>query len=161
MKARPALKLVTPAPTSPPQILRLGGTKPAADMKPDTYSVSCIGAAVKPGRWDVYFQVIDGPHTGTALYMWIPLPKIGEPLMPNNRLVKECEVALGRPLDTSDDLRNPKAIFMGRNFLVEVAWRDSEKPGGGKNNKKYGFKTHWKDEKDGLRVHSLIALVEL
>jgi len=76
-----------------------------------------------------------------------------EPLRP------QCAVALGRPLDTSDDINNPASIFSGRIFKAFVGYRKTEKPRGGKENPKYALRR--KDPKDGLRVHDLLAREEL
>src|SRR5262245_58200395 len=158
-KSRSKLKLLH---TKTPVRLTLGGFEPSNNMQPGEYKVSCEGASKREWgkglRIELKFRVIDGEHTGTALSQWITVDASGV-ISPKSRYAQQCAVALGRPLDTSDNLDNPGAIFSGRIFKAFVGFRKSEKPRGGKNNPDYA--RHRKDASDGLRVHELLAREEL
>jgi hypothetical protein len=140
--------------------LRLGGFEPSSDMRPGEYQVSCEGASKKSfsgGQLvELKFRVIDGPHTGTALRQWIPLDPSGV-IDPRSRYAQQCVAALGRPLDVDDDLNDAASIFVGRIFRAFVGFRKTDKPRGGKP----ADPLSRKDSADGLRVHDLLARVEL
>lgn len=156
-RAKSNQKLIA-IPTRPPAALRLGGMDPAEDMQPGVYRVSCTGAAVERGRIVINYQVIDGAHTGTSLRQWIPTPEDGE-VKPKSRYAQQCAVALGRPLDVGDNVNNPASIFSGRFFSVDVGYRKTEKPRGGKYDETFALRR--KDHDDGLRVHAILAREEL
>jgi hypothetical protein len=115
--SRARLKL-THLPVKPVVRIRLGGTEPSENMQPSEYKVSCEAAAIRQFqhggfRVDLYYRVIDGEHTGTALRQWFTISASGV-VSPQSRYAQQCAVALGRPVDTSDDLHNPDSIFRGR-----------------------------------------------
>jgi hypothetical protein len=158
-KSRPKLKLVN-LPTKTTPRLRLGGFEPSDDMQPGDYKVSCEGAAKKPFRHggvliELNYRVIDGPHTGTALRQWFTVKASGL-ISPRSRFASQCEVALGRPLDASDDIDNPDSIFVGRIFRAFVGFK---KTVNGKGSPEDAYRR--KDKRDGLRVHELLAREEL
>jgi hypothetical protein len=150
-------KLVS-LPARPPQPLRLGGMEPSEDMQPGVYRVSCQSAAVEHGRVVIHYQVIDGPHTGTALRQWIATPTSGQ-ISPKSRYAQQCSIALGRSLDASDNVNNPTTIFAGKFFSVEVGFRKTDRPRGGRFSEENAL--HRKDTDDGLRVHAVLAREEL
>ena len=146
-------------PTRPPQPLRVGGTEPSDDMKPGVYLVSCTSAAVERGRIVIHYRVIDGPHTGTALRQWITIPMDGGDISPKSRYAQQCAVALGRPIDSSDNVNNPATIFSGALFSVDVGFRKTDRPRGGKFKEDNALTR--KDADDGLRVHTILGREEL
>jgi hypothetical protein len=161
-KSRPKLKLAR-LPTKPIPRLRLGGMEPADDMQPGEYKVLCESAFKKVfghGGFciEVNYRVIDGPHAGTALRQWFTV-NAGGVISPRSRYASQCTVALGRPLDTSDDLDNPASIFSGQIFKARIGFRLTDKPKGGKSRPENAERR--KDERDGLRVHELLAREEL
>lgn len=142
-------------PTKPAGRLRLGGMEPSDDMQPGDYKVQCVGACKQPFakglRVELKFQVIDGPHTGTALSQWITVHDSGV-ISPKSRYAAQCAIALGRPLDAEDDLNNPASIFSGCIFKAFAGFRKTDKPRGGKHAEGNEFRR--KDSSDGLRVTS-------
>jgi hypothetical protein len=161
-KSKPKLKLARIHP-KPPIRLRLGGFEPIDDMQPGEYKVQCEAASKKSfGHGgvciEVNYRVIDGEHAGTALRQWFTVNASGL-VSPRSRLALQCGVALGRPLDTSDDLNNPASIFSGRIFKAFVGYRKTEKVHGGKDSPENAYRR--KDKRDGLRVHELLAREEL
>jgi len=88
-------------------------------MPAGEYKVQCEGASKKPWpqgwRIDLKYRVIDGKYEGFGLSQWIPLDATGA-ISPLSRYAKQCEIALGRPLESEDDLDNPASIFSGPNF---------------------------------------------
>jgi len=145
-------------PTKSAVRLRLGGMEPSEDMQPGTYKVACEGASKRPFkdgiRIELKYRVIDGPHTGTALRQWITVHASGV-FSPRSRYATQCAVALGRPLEASDNPDDPASIFSGRIFQALVGFRKTEKPHGGKEGPDYALRR--KDPRDGLRVHELVA----
>jgi hypothetical protein len=160
-KSRPKLKLAR-LHAKPTVRLTLGGFEASDDMQPSEYKVICEGASKKDLasaiRIELKFRVIEGEHTGTSLSQWITVDASGV-IPPKSRYAQQCAVALGRPLDTSDNLDNPASIFFGRIFKAFVGFRKSEKPRGGKSNAENAKRR--KDASDGLRVHELLAREEL
>ena len=73
---------------------------------------------------------------------------------PRSRYAKECAAALGRDLEAADDL-DPAVIFKDKILSVEVGWRKSLQPGGGKVSDDHAL--HRKDGRDFLRVHRVIG----
>jgi hypothetical protein len=148
--------------TKPPPRIRLGGMEPLEDMGPGEYQISCEGVRKKPfaGGWkiEVRYRVTEGIHTGTALRQWFYIDESGI-ASPRSRYALQCAVALGRPLDARDDPDNPSSIFSGGTFRALVGFRKTDKPRGGKPIADGGL--HRKDSLDGLRVHELLARVEL
>jgi hypothetical protein len=131
-------------------------------MQPGEYKVQCEGASKKSFadgiRIELKFRVIDGPHTGTALHQWITVDGSGI-FSPRSRYAAQCAIALGRPLNASDNPDDPASIFSGRIFQAFVGFRKSEKARGGKHNPEYAMRR--KDGSDGLRVHELLTREEL
>jgi hypothetical protein len=158
-KSRPKLVYL---PTKPPARLRLGGMEPSDDMQPGQYKISCEGASKKSFaegfRIELRYRVIDGPHTGTDLRQWITIDATGV-ISPKSRYALQCAVALGRPLDASDNPDDPASIFSGLIFRAFVGFRKTEKARGGKATPENA--EHRKDSADGLRVHDLLAREEL
>jgi hypothetical protein len=137
--------------------------EPSDDMQPGEYRVSCESASKKSFghggvRIELNYRVIDGEHTGTALRQWFTVNASGL-VSPRSRFALQCAVALGRPLDTSDDVDNPASIFSGRIFRAFVGFRKTEKVRGGQDNPENALRR--KDKRDGLRVHELLAREEL
>jgi hypothetical protein len=131
-------------------------------MPAGEYKVMCEGAskqAWKTGlRIELKYRVIDGDHTGVALSQWITLDPSGV-VSPRSRYAKQCEIALGRPLEAEDDLNDPGSIFSGRFFKAFVGFRMTDKPKGGTSNPDNALRR--KDDADGLRVHELRGREEL
>jgi hypothetical protein len=153
------LKLVSP---EKPADLRLGGLVPAPDMMPGEYVAVCENAWREVGKkirvvWQ--FRVLEGPHTGTSLRKWLIPADAGGSVSPFGYYARICELALGRPLRADDDLNNPNAIFGGQIFKVTVGYRKTLKPKGGTYSDKNALLK--KDDRDRLRVHELLARVEL
>ena len=159
--SKPRLKLAY-LPNKPPPRLRLGGFQPSKDMPAGEYKVACEGASKQPwktgSRIELKFRVIDGEHTGVALSQWLTLDPSGV-VSPRSPYAKECEIALGRPLEAEDDLNDPASIFSGRFFKAFVGFRKSDKPKGGNNHPDNALRR--KDDQDGLRVHELRSREEL
>jgi hypothetical protein len=148
--------------TKPQARLRLGGMEPSDDMQPGEYKISCEGASKKSFagglRIELKYRVIDGPHTGTALRQWITVDASGV-ISPKSRYASQCAVALGRPLDSSDNPDDPASIFSGRVFQAFVGFRKTDKARGGTPTPENALRH--KDGSDGLRVHDLLAREEL
>src|SRR5215813_314727 len=119
---RSRLKLANLPSKLPPQ-LRLGGFRPPEDMPAGKYKIQCEGASKKPWpqgwRIDINYRVIDGKYEGVSLHQWIPVDNSGV-IDPGSRYAKQCEIALGRPLEAEDNLDNPASIFRGRIFQAFV-----------------------------------------
>lgn len=149
-------------PNKPPPRLRLGGFQPSEAMPAGDYKVSCEGASSQ--RWraglriELKHRVIEGDHTGVALSQWITVDASGV-VSPRSRYAKQCEIALGRPLEADDDLNDPASIFSGRVFMAFVGFRMTDKPRGGTTSPDNALRK--KDRADGLRVHELRSRVEL
>ena len=143
--------------------LRLGGLAPSSEMSPGEYTAACEGAWVeavgKGTRVVLQFRVSDGEHTGTALRQWLPASDAGGLVSPMGRYAKTCAIALGRPLECSDDLNNPAAIFSGLIFSVLVGFRKTERQRGGTPSESNAQRK--KDDADFLRVHEILAREEL
>jgi hypothetical protein len=75
------------------------------------------------------------------------------------RYAQQCAAALGRPLDTGDNVNNPAVIFSNRLFSVQVGYRKTDRPRGGKFSEDNAL--HRKDADDGLRIHAILAREEL
>jgi hypothetical protein len=153
------LRLLSPG---KPADLKLGGLAPSPDMKPGEYVAVCENAWREIGKkirivWQ--FKVIEGEHTGTSLRKWLIPADAGGSVSPFGYYAKVCELSLARPLRADDDLNNPGAIFNGRIFRVTVGYRKTIKPKGGPYSDKNTLTQ--KDERDRLRVHELLELVEL
>jgi hypothetical protein len=154
------LKLVAKA---LPAKLFLGGLAPSGEMQPGQYVAACENAWTEPIGNTVrvvwQFRIVDGEHAGTSLRKWLkPTDASGE-VSPFGRYAKLCELALGRPLEVTDDLNNPKSIFAGKIFAVFVGYRKTDLPRGGSANDEKALVK--KDEKDRLKVHDILAVVEL
>ena len=160
-RSRPKLK-VARLHTKTRTRLRLGGMEPSDDMQPGEYKVLCEGASWREfAKWirvELKFRVIDGPHTGTGLRQWITLDKSGV-FSPKSRYATQCAIALGRPLDATDNPDDPASIFSGRVFQAFVGFRKTSKPKGGLVCN--GNDLQRKDSSDGLRVHELLRREEL
>ena len=102
--------------------------------------------------------MIEGEHTGVALSQWISVDGSGV-ISPRSRYARQCEIALGRPLEAEDDLNDPASIFLGCFFKAFVGFRMTDKPRGGTHNPKNAL--HKKDDADGLRVHELRSREDL
>jgi hypothetical protein len=146
--------------------LHLDGLAPSSDMEPGEYLVTCqdawaekLNKGKKGWRVTIEFRVVEGPHTGTMLSEFIPAAKAGGKVNPHSRYVKECMVALGRPLNVTDKIKNPAPIFRGKAFRAFVGFRKSEKTQGGKTSDDFAFICKGSD--DYLRVHKLLERVEL
>jgi len=143
--------------------LRLGGVQPSENMPAGEYKIMCEGASKRPWaqgwRIELKYRVIDGDHNGVALNQWIPFDASGV-ISPRGRYASQCEVALGRPIEAEDDLNDPASIFCGRFFNAFVGFRKTDKPRGGKNSDSTN-PMRKKDHDDGLRVHDLLARVQL
>jgi hypothetical protein len=145
-------------PKGPATTLRLGGMEPSEEMAPGEYLVACLSAVVERGRVVLHYQIIDGPHTGTGLRQWITVHGSGT-ISHNSRYAQQIAVALGRPVDTGDDINNPSSIFSGQIFRALVGFRKTDRPRGGKSSEDFALIR--KDKDDGLRVHSLLSREEL
>lgn len=155
------LKLVK----SPAATLRLGGLAPSADMAPGEYIAICENAWAdeqrkdKPIRIIWQFRIFEGEHTGVTLRKWMfPADQSGE-VSPLGYYAKYCAIALGRQLQVSDNLNDAGAIFKGKIFRVSVGYRKTLRPKGGTYSDRNTLIR--KDDQDRLRVHDILALVEL
>jgi hypothetical protein len=144
--------------------LHLGGLAPSDAMEPGDYVVGCQNAWTEPrGRntrivWQ--HRIIDGEHTGVALRQWLTVADASGEVAPDSPYLRYCEIALGRPINVTDNLNDPAVIFKGKYFRVFVGYRKSERAGGGgKNSDDYALRR--KDDRDYLKVHEILALEEL
>jgi hypothetical protein len=132
-------------------------------MTPGKYTVACEGAWIEPigkgTRVVLQYRVSEGEHTGTALRQWLPASDAGGLVSPMGRYAKACAIALGRPLDCSDDLNNPAAVFSELIFSVHVGFRKTEKHRGGLPSDDNALRK--KDDGDFLRVHEILSREEL
>jgi hypothetical protein len=145
------LRLVT---EKTPERVQLSGLEPACDMLPGEYLAQCVNAFLErsKNRAVLEFTIVEGSHSGTAVTEFIP--SVRGKIQPRSRYAKECAAALGRDLEAADDL-DPAAVFKDKIFRVEVGWRKSALPGGGKNSDE--FAQCRKDGRDFLRVHRIMA----
>src|SRR5262249_29053841 len=130
MKATPPPNAPTPKLTlvKTKANVRLGGTLPTADMAPDKYLVVCENAWLEPvskntqeHRAAIQFRVVDGKYHGVALRMWIDgAADAGGIISPIGKYARQCEIALGRPLEEGDPVDAPPQSFSGRRFFVFV-----------------------------------------
>ena len=157
-KSKPAPATLRLVAEKPPERLQLSGLEPAADMAPGEYLAQCVSAALQKwkNRVALEFTIIEGPHTGTAVPEYIP--NVYGRIQPRSRYAKDCAAALGRELSAADNL-DPASVFKDKIFWVEVGWRKSLHPGGGKNSDDYALRC--KDAEDFLRVHRVIRPGEL
>jgi len=156
-----SLKLVGGAATAKPKELRAGGLEPDESMTPGEYIANCKGATTTmKGKNTIAlleFQIIDGPHTGTAVRQWITIPDVDGHVPLGSRYARQCALATGHEVEPGDDL-NPGSIFTSKTFRIDVGYRMTEKIGGTPSPENA---RHRKDAKDFLRVHRLIGLEEL
>jgi hypothetical protein len=143
--------------------LRLGGVAPAEDMAPAQYVMTCDTAWTEPVgkniRVVLQFRCVDGKYDGVALRQWLIASDGGNIVSPTGRYARHCAIALGRPLIQDDPVNDPAEIFTGKKFLVFVGYRKTEKPKGGMASEDNALRR--KDDKDYLRVHEIISLVDL
>jgi hypothetical protein len=143
--------------------LHLGGLAPAQNMPAGQYLVACDSAWTesigKGVRVVLQFRVIDGPHTGTALRQWVMVSQGGNVISPSGRYAKYCAIALDRPLAVDDNVADPGSIFSGVIFSVDVGFRKTENPKGGKASDENALRC--KDGSDFLRVHDILSRGEL
>jgi hypothetical protein len=134
--------------------MQLSGLEPAADMTPGEYLAQCLSAVFQRSKNRVVleFTIVGGPHAGTAVTEWIP--GVQGAIQPRCRYAKECSAALGRDLEATDDL-DPTVIFKDKIFWIEVGWRKSLLPGGGKFSDE--LTSQRKDSRDFLRAHRVIG----
>ena len=87
--------------------------------------------------------------------LWLPVP---QPLAPGCRFVRVCEVALSRVPDPGEDL-SPDRVFVGRRFVVEVAYRATAQARG-RGRRDPSLRSQRKDEADYLRVVEILSVAE-
>jgi hypothetical protein len=159
----PNLKLVKAKPN-----VRLGGTLPTEGMEPGKYLVVCENAWLEPvskhtqeHRAAFQFRIVDGKYHGTALRMWIDgAADAGGFISPTGRYARQCEIALGHPLEEGDPVDEPAQIFAGRRFIVFAGYRKSDRAGGGGQFSDDRAMIR-KDDRDYLRVHEIISREDL
>jgi hypothetical protein len=131
-------------------------------MTAGEYKVTCEGASKQPWkvglRIELKHRVIEGEHSGVALSQWITVDASGV-VSPRSRYAKQCEIALGRPVEADDDLNDPASIFSGKPYRAFVGFRMTDKPRRGTTNPDNALRK--KDGVDGLRVHELRTREEL
>jgi hypothetical protein len=158
-KPKASLKLVAPKSNN----LRLGGVAPTNDMAPGKYVVICetawIEAIGKEHRAVFQFRVVDGEHDGVGLRQWVMAANGGGVVSPTSRYARYCALALGRPLESADPVDDPSQIFSGRFFCVQVGFRKTEKPKGGRSSDKLALIK--KGDGDYLRVHDILTREDL
>jgi len=127
-------------------------------MQAGEYPANCANAFLErsKNRAVLEFVIIDGPHTGTALPMWIN--GVNGAIRPTSRYAKECAAALGRQLAAGDDL-DPAVVFKSKNFIVQIGWRLTDKSGGGRAADEFALRK--KDGRDFLRVHRIVREADL
>jgi hypothetical protein len=101
--------------------VRVGGVAPPTDMPAGEYVTICEGAKVDT-KWGkstavVAFRVADGKYFGVSLRAFFKIDLIGEVTTAGCRYNQLCEIALGRPVESGDDL-HPSRIFPGKTFKV-------------------------------------------
>lgn len=160
-KSTPArLKLVGKTPTAK---LHLGASPPPAEMKPGDYLARCETAWTEPiGKqtravWQ--FHIHESQYHGTGLRKWLVVADASGEVPVFGEYAKACEIALGRPLTEDDDIANPAEIFAGKIFRVFVGYRKTELPKGGQASDKNALTK--KDDQDRLKVHAILARVDL
>lgn len=143
--------------------LHLGANTPPAEMKPDDYLAKCETAWTEPIGKDTrvvwQFHIHEGLHRGVGLRKWSIVADASGEVSPFSEYAKACEIALGRKLSADDDLANPADIFAGKIFRVTVGYRKTDRPKGGQASDKNALTK--KDDRDRLRVHGIVALVDL
>ena len=158
-KSKATLKLV---PTKSNE-LRLGGVAPTDDMQPGRYLVTCETAWIESvgGQHRAVFQfrVNDGKYDGVGLRQWVIAANGGGVISPTSRYARYCALAVGRPLESDDPVNDPAQIFSRRVFLVQVGFRKTEHPKGGRSSDDRALPR--KDAADYLRVHDIIERVDL
>ena len=136
--------------------LQFGGQMPSEALCPGDYLVKCVAAWTQPRGKETQavwqFQIADGPHRGVALRKWMIIADAGGIVSFSGLYALYCQIALGRPVTSDDDPADVGPIFSGKQFVVRVAYRRSEKPNGGRP----ADDQVKKDDKDGLRVHEIL-----
>src|ERR1051325_1203205 len=155
--AKSALRLVSgPAPTSE---VRLGGIAPSEEMTPDKYVVRCEAPWLEPvgkaQRAALQFSVEAGPHAGVGLRLWCRAADPGGIVSATGRYAHYCSLALGRPVQGTDDVADPAHIFTGLTFVALVGYRKTDRPRGGTARDENVFRR--KDDQDFLRIHDLLS----
>lgn len=113
LKSKPMLKLVGKAPATK---LHLGADPPSADFHPGEYLAKCVNAWIELWRgilravWQ--FEICDGPHHGVGIRKWKNFDLSGE-VSRKSEYARACAIALGRPLEETDDINDPASIFAG------------------------------------------------
>jgi len=161
--SRAKLKLVKPKAN-----VCLGGTLPTQEMGPGRYLVLCDSAWLDPVSKNtqehkavIQFRIIDSKFNGVALRMWIDkAADAGGIVSPIGKYARQCEIALGRPLEEGDPLDDPREIFGGHRFLVSAGYRKSELPKG-RGRQSDDLALIRKDDQDQLRVHEILSVEDL
>lgn len=105
------------------------------------------------------FHVHEGLFHGVGLRKWAVVADASGEVSPFGEYIKACEIALGRELTDDDDIANPAEIFSGKLFRVTVGFRKTDRPKGGQASEQNARIK--KDERDRLRVHAILARVDL
>jgi hypothetical protein len=138
--------------------LRLGGISPSDAMQPGEYKVICEAGRLtsKFGKpvIELAFRVAEGDHFGTYLPGWLPIHIVGGVVRPC-RYIEQCAAVLGREIEPDDDI-DPESVFVGKLLLVDVKFRLTN----GKTRSPED-QTRKKDEKDFLKVWSVLGVAEL
>jgi hypothetical protein len=146
-----------------PGELHLGGAAPGVDLAPGEYLAKCVNAWIERlgQQWRAVWQfhLYEGKHHGTALRKWKMIADQSGEISRTGEYARCCEIALGRPLGDDIDVTDPAAIFAGKIFTVFVGYRKTERPRGGKPGDDNAMRQ--KDQNDRLRVHNILARVDL
>lgn len=140
--------------------LQFGGRAPDGDLSPGDYLVKCVSAWTQPRGRDTQaiwqFQIADGPHRGIPIRKWMIIADAGGIVSFSGLYASYCRIALGREITAEDDPADIGAMFVGKQFVVRIGYRRSDKPRGGKP----ADDQVKKDVEDGLRVHEILRRFE-
>jgi hypothetical protein len=140
--------------------LQFGGRAPSEDLRPADYLAKCTAAWTRPRGKETQavwqFEIADGPHRGVGVRKWMIIADAGGVVSFSGLYASYCQLALGRSVTSDDDPADIASIFAGKSFVVRVAYRRTEKPGGGKP----ADDQVKKDGQDGLRVHEILRRFE-
>jgi len=140
--------------------LRATGSRATETTTPGRYIVQCTNARIqdKGNKTQVVLTLViceQGWNDGMVLKKWYSLPSGDGGVSPHSQYGRACALALGRATGPDEDL-DPAPIFVGKCFEVDVGYRSNSLDG----ELDEANREARKDDKDFLRVHKLLRLVD-
>ncbi len=135
------------------------GSRASDTMTPGNYVIRCRDARIQErgNKTQVVltFQILEKAwNDGVVLTQWYGLKTTEGEISPHTKYGKACEIALGRALEAGYDL-DPETVFVGKIFEAEIGYSSTDSDGVSDE----GNRVEKKNDRDFLRVHSLLRLV--